>query len=51
MFRDQQSTAQCPDVKKYVEDTLPRLEMHLDKAQRLQTKLFSTPDRRTRWPV
>ena len=51
MFRDQQSTAQCPDVKKYVEDTLPRLEMHLEKAQRLQTKLFSTPDRRTRWPV
>ena len=51
MFRDQQSTAQCPDVKKYVEDTLPRLEMHLEKAQRLQTKLFSTPDRRIRWPV
>ena len=51
MFRDQQSTAQNEDVKKYVEDTLPRLEMHLEKAQRLQTKVFSTPNRRTRWPV
>jgi putative membrane protein len=51
MFRDQQSTAQNQDVKKYVEDTLPRLEMHLEKAQRLQTKVFSTPDRRSRWPV
>jgi putative membrane protein len=51
MFRDQQSTAQNQDVKKYVEDTLPRLEMHLEKAQRLQTKVFSTPNRRSRWPV
>jgi putative membrane protein len=51
MFRDQQSTAQNQDVKKYVEDTLPTLEMHLEKAQRLQTKVFSTPDRRSRWPV
>src|SRR5262245_28647441 len=51
MFRDQQSTAQNEDVKKYVEDTLPRLEMHLEKAQRLQTKVFSTPNRRSRWPV
>ena len=51
MFRDQQSTAQNQDVKKYVEDTLPKLEMHLEKAQRLQTKVFSTPNRRSRWPV
>ena len=51
MFRDQQSTAQNQDVKKYVEDTLPRLEMHLEKAQRLQTKVFSTPNRKSRWPV
>jgi putative membrane protein len=51
MFREQQSTAQNEDVKKYVEDTLPRLEMHLEKAQRLQTKVFGTPDRRTRWPI
>ena len=51
MFRDQQSTAQNEDLKKYVEDTLPRLEMHLEKAQRLQTKVFSTPNRKSRWPV
>jgi putative membrane protein len=51
MFRDQQSTAQNEDVKKYVEDTLPRLEMHLEKAQRLQTKVFSAPNRKSRWPV
>jgi putative membrane protein len=51
MFRDQQSTAQNEDVKKYVEDTLPILEMHLEKAQRLQTKLFSMPNRTIRWPV
>ena len=48
MFRDQQSTAQNEDLKKYVEDTLPRLEMHLEKAQRLQTKVFSTPNRKSR---
>jgi len=46
MFRDQQSTAQDPDLKKYVDDTLPILEMHLEKAQRLQTKLFSAPNKR-----
>jgi len=40
MFRDQQATAQNPDVKKYVNDVLPKLEMHLDKAQQLQAKLF-----------
>ena len=51
MFRDQQSTAQNEDLKKYVEDTLPRLEMHLEKAQRLQTKVFSPPNRKSRWPV
>ena len=51
MFRDQQSTAQNEDVKKYVEDTLPILEMHLEKAQRLQTKLFGMPNRTIRWPV
>jgi putative membrane protein len=51
MFRDQQSTAQNEDVKKYVEDTLPILEMHLEKAQRLQTKLFSMPNRTIRWPI
>jgi putative membrane protein len=43
LFRDQQSSAQNRDVKKYVDDVLPKLEMHLDKAQRLQTKLFNVP--------
>jgi putative membrane protein len=43
MFRDQQTIAQNADVKDYVEDLLPKLEMHLDKAQRLQSKLFSSP--------
>src|SRR5437763_17065734 len=33
MFRDQAATALDADVKKYVEDVLPKLEMHLDKAQ------------------
>jgi len=40
MFRDQVEIAQTPEVKKYAEDLLPRLEMHLEKAQRLQSKLF-----------
>jgi len=40
MFRDQAANAQNPDVKKYAENLLPKLEMHLDKAQRLQSKLF-----------
>ena len=48
MFRDQRSTAQHPDLKKYVENMLPILEMHLEKAQRLQTKLFSVPNRESR---
>ena len=38
--RGQAEMAQTPDVKKYAEDMLPRLEMHLQKAQRLQSKLF-----------
>src|SRR5262249_23951538 len=45
MFRDQQSNAQDPDLRKYVDDTLPILEMHLEKALRLQTKLFSAPNK------
>jgi len=43
MFRDQQAIAQNSDVKDYVEDLLPKLEMHLEKAERLQSKLFSSP--------
>ncbi len=40
MYHDQLEIAQTPDVRKYAEDLLPRLEMHLEKAQRLQSKLF-----------
>jgi len=40
MYHDQVEIAQTPDVRKYAEDLLPRLEMHLEKAQRLQSKLF-----------
>ena len=42
MFRDQIGIAMDADVKKYSEDLLPILEMHLEKAQRLQSKLFRT---------
>jgi putative membrane protein len=40
MFRDRANIVKNPDVKKYAEDQLPKLEMHLEKAQRLQSKLF-----------
>ena len=40
MFRDQVNLALSPDVKKYAEDILPELEMHLEKALKLQSKLF-----------
>jgi putative membrane protein len=40
LFRDALANAQDPSVKKYAEDLTPKLEMHLDKAQRLQSKLF-----------
>src|SRR5262249_25655362 len=43
LFRDQQTTVQNPDVRKYVEEWAPRLEMHLDKARELQSELFSAP--------
>jgi putative membrane protein len=41
MFRDQMTATQNRDVKRYVEVVLPKLEMHLEKAQRLQSKLFA----------
>jgi len=41
MFRDQVNIAQSPEVRKYAEGLLPKLEMHLEKAQRLQSKLFA----------
>jgi putative membrane protein len=40
MFREKANIAQSPDVKNYAEDQLPTLEMHLEKAQKLQSKLF-----------
>jgi putative membrane protein len=43
MFRDQEAIAQNSEVKDYIEDWLPKLEMHLDKAKQLQSKLFSQP--------
>jgi putative membrane protein len=39
-FRDQIGIAMDADVKQYAEDRLPKLEMHLEKAQRLQSRLF-----------
>ena len=45
MFQDRAAIVQDKDVKKYAEDVLPKLEMHLEKAQRLQSKLFSMPPR------
>jgi putative membrane protein len=40
MFRNHLNIAQNPDVRKYAENLLPELEMHLEKAQKLQSKLF-----------
>jgi len=45
IFNDEESSTQDPDMKMYVENTLPILEMHLDKARQLQAKLFSKPNR------
>jgi putative membrane protein len=40
MFRSQIGIAMDADVKQFAENLLPKLEMHLEKAQRLQSKLF-----------
>jgi putative membrane protein len=40
MFRDQVNIAKSPEVRKYAERLIPTLEMHLEKAQKLQSKLF-----------
>jgi putative membrane protein len=45
MFQERAAVVQDRDVKKYAEDLLPKLEMHLEKGQRLQSKLFSMPPR------
>jgi putative membrane protein len=41
MFRQAATTAQNTDLRGHIEDVLPKLEMHLEKAQRLQSKLFA----------
>lgn len=41
MFRDQSVEASDDDVRKFADESLPQLEMHLDKARRLQSKLFN----------
>ena len=46
MFRDELEIVQDSDVKDYAEDWLSKLEMHLDKAKQLQSKLFSQPAKR-----
>lgn len=43
MFRDIQRIALDSEVKAYADNVLPEMEMHLDKAQRLQSRLFSAP--------
>jgi putative membrane protein len=40
MYRDEANIVENPDVLKYAEDMLPKLEMHLEKGQRLQSRLF-----------
>jgi putative membrane protein len=42
MCRHLTGIAMDPGVKKYAEDLMPKLEMHLEKGQRLQSKLFRT---------
>jgi putative membrane protein len=41
MFRSATMTAENSDLKEYIEEVLPKLEMHLEKAQRLQSRLFA----------
>jgi putative membrane protein len=48
LFRDQETAVLNTELKDYVDDTLPELEMHLDKAQQLQSKLFSAPNRQSK---
>jgi len=43
MFQVQLTTVQNPDVKVYVEDLIPKLQMHLDKGHQLQSRLFGAP--------
>jgi putative membrane protein len=45
MFREEQANAQNPDLKKYVNDVLPKLEMHLEKSSELQRKVSGPSSR------
>jgi len=45
MFREEQANAQNPDLKKYVNDVLPKLEMHSEKSRELQSKLSGSHSR------
>jgi putative membrane protein len=45
MYQDRAAIVRDADVKNYAEDFLPKLEMHLEKGQRLQSKLFRMPAR------
>ena len=48
MYKSEQSTVQNPDLKDYIEGLMPKLEMHLEKGQQLQSKLFSKPSQSQR---
>jgi putative membrane protein len=41
MFGDQTAATDDDDLQKFADESLPQLEMHLDKARRLQSKLFN----------
>jgi putative membrane protein len=43
MYQSELATVQNPDLKDYIEGLKPKLEMHLEKGQQLQSKLFNTP--------
>ena len=48
MYQSELSTVQNPDLKDYIEGLMPKLEMHLEKGQQLQSKLFSKPSQSQR---
>ena len=41
LFRDAYSVVQNEDLREYISNKLPKIEMHLQKAHALQSKLFS----------
>lgn len=48
MYQSELATVQNPDLKDYIEGLKPKLEMHLEKGQQLQSKLFNTPTKQQR---